>query len=409
MKSAINSKPLKSQLFLLGSLIFAFSSILIRNNQLVLFSVLCCFIYISIGALRCQKILLVPAAFCILLPCVIGFTSIDNASVVDIFRDFIFFFIPFVFFMAGINFRNENGDIEALIVKTMFIYAILFLIFVGYQFAANGYLDRQLIRDNVSYGSFLSLLGMYIIFFNSRRWWHGFSKAYFFIFPFVFFLESSRTYAIMFILFITIYIYKQWRMRALLLFAFIALVCCMVFLPFDIDELVNVYFYKLVGEVMSADAWTKDSIVTNYRAYETEMGLKMYNQMSLAGMIFGQGFGSYIPLDFKVLLGETEYDAIPLTHNGYVYLLIKTGLLGLFCFALFFTNLLLRSVRLRSTRHNVGFVGILIGLLLANWVICGFFNIQSAVAYVFLGYQYQFGLNSTLFRRTTSTPTESLN
>jgi O-antigen ligase len=398
-----------SQLFLGFGLFFVICASFLRNNIIVAFAIVSCLLYLFGGALRSVMPFRERSAFYVLVPCLIGFALSYNYKLESVFRDFIYFLIPLVFFFSGTTFRNARGDIESLVVKMMSLYSFIFLLFIVYQFEVYGLINRQLIRDNVSAGSFLSVLGSFAIFANLRRWWNGLSKACFFIFPLVLFLESSRTYVIVLFAFAVVYaIHKYWR-QLLIFLPFILAILGLTALIFDQSTLTTIIVNKIIGELIPSEIWTQESMGLNYRAYEAQQGWKMFLDFPLNSILFGQGFGSLVPLDFHVLLGEVEYDAVPWVHNGYIYLLVKTGLIGLLCYILFFADIFRRAMGLRPIRYKVNVLGILMGLLISNLVICGVFSIQSAVAYVVLGYYYASGSYPSFIKRGTVSLAESVN
>jgi hypothetical protein len=84
-----------------------------------------------------------------------------------------------------------------------------------------------------------------------------------------------------------------------------------------------------VGEGAGARA-----INLNFRAFETGRALDQYVDAPVASMIFGQGFGATVDLGITMPLQitDTGYRGvrhIGIFHNGYIFLLIKVGMLGL--------------------------------------------------------------------------------
>lgn len=74
----------------------------------------------------------------------------------------------------------------------------------------------------------------------------------------------------------------------------------------------------------------------NYRSYEN---IRTVEQLSYnESFLFGEGIGSQVDLKQKVYLGDMELRYISILHNGYMTVLLKTGLLGLgiYLFSIFF-------------------------------------------------------------------------
>ena len=113
----------------------------------------------------------------------------------------------------------------------------------------------------------------------------------------------------------------------------------------------------------------------NYRSYEN---IRTVEQLSYnESFLFGEGIGSQVDLKQKVYLGDMELRYISILHNGYMTVLLKTGLLGLgiYLLSIFFffrknndTNVALKNI------HYL-FIGTGVFLIVSNWVFMGFYNL----------------------------------
>ncbi len=81
---------------------------------------------------------------------------------------------------------------------------------------------------------------------------------------------------------------------------------------------------------------TYGEINDNWRGFEAYRALRTYDTFSPREKIMGGGIGAFVDLGFAMALSPTEsLRMIPTTHNGYAYLLVKTGIVGLCLFAVF--------------------------------------------------------------------------
>ena len=82
---------------------------------------------------------------------------------------------------------------------------------------------------------------------------------------------------------------------------------------------------------------TYEDINLNWRGFEAARAAKTYAEFGDAEKLVGGGFGTMVDLGFAMKLGNTgeSFEFVPLLHNGYMELLVKTGLLGLVIFILF--------------------------------------------------------------------------
>ena len=82
---------------------------------------------------------------------------------------------------------------------------------------------------------------------------------------------------------------------------------------------------------------TFEDINLNWRGFEAARAAKTYAEFGDTEKVVGGGFGTMVDLGFAMKLGPTgeAFLFVPLLHNGYSELLVKTGMLGLILFILF--------------------------------------------------------------------------
>ena len=113
----------------------------------------------------------------------------------------------------------------------------------------------------------------------------------------------------------------------------------------------------------------------NYRSYEN---IRTVEQLSYnESFLFGEGIGSQVDLKQKVYLGDMELRYISILHNGYMTVLLKTGLLGLgiYLFSIFF--FFRKNNEPTEALKNILylFIGTGVFLIVSNWVFMGFYNL----------------------------------
>jgi len=145
-------------------------------------------------------------------------------------------------------------------------------------------------------------------------------------------------------------------------------------------------------EITPHDFTNMTEINENWRGYESYRGMKYYNEGTWSEMLFGHGYGVLTDLGIVIKLKDSIFRVTPWFHNGYVYLLVKTGLLGLI-FYLSFVFIIVRygmqgydsnSKVIRSLSRIL--VGSAMSLMLATAVFAGAFNRSRFVsALVFIG------------------------
>jgi hypothetical protein len=143
--------------------------------------------------------------------------------------------------------------------------------------------------------------------------------------------------------------------------------------------------------------------ISNYRGYETMKAIEQYQKGNLGQLVFGQGFGTLVDIEGYYVMENTTL--IPIFHNGYAYILLKTGILGLLCFAFVYINIfsycrkILRSVK-QITRNSASFFPLFViaglsSLYVINIVVSAIFNSVYILPMITTGFFLQYMKNNT--------------
>jgi hypothetical protein len=113
----------------------------------------------------------------------------------------------------------------------------------------------------------------------------------------------------------------------------------------------------------------------HYRSYEN---IRTIEQLSHNGsFIFGEGIGSQVDLKQKVFLGDMEMRHISILHNGYITILLKTGIFGLIflLYSIFqFSFFKVYNTTLEKYTNEI-FFATAVFLIISNWVFLGLYNL----------------------------------
>ncbi|MEM7085941.1 MAG: hypothetical protein AAF489_07155 [Bacteroidota bacterium] len=114
----------------------------------------------------------------------------------------------------------------------------------------------------------------------------------------------------------------------------------------------------------------------HWRAYEAHM---VYGEVDKAEQwLTGQGFGSTVDIGFEAKLDGEMTQHLSLTHNGFAYLYLKTGIFGLIIY--FLMVLYLYSFAYASQRNKLQIIGnnLLVActfyILISSFVVTGIFK-----------------------------------
>lgn len=151
------------------------------------------------------------------------------------------------------------------------------------------------------------------------------------------------------------------------------------------------FFYKLKiapSEIFSPEIDLSDhaKLWDHWRAYEAYCAFQDLNKSSI-NYIAGKGLGAMVDLRFPAPIsteGNVRY--IPHLHNGYVFVLFKTGLLGLFLYLFFLFSLYFqaykktKSIEIKSFRNLLSATSLY--LIFSSLIISGVYNLQEEVVMI---------------------------
>ena len=170
---------------------------------------------------------------------------------------------------------------------------------------------------------------------------------------------------------------------ALLLIAAIFLAAApSIFHNEKVGEVVEAFFQKTENtssEVNVHSYETFEDINHNWRGFESSRAAKTYAEFGDTDKLFGGGFGTLVDLGFAMKLLIELFEFIPILHNGYMELLVKTGLLGLSVFIVFCIQI---AVMAHREFRQSGKCAKLNGLLLL-WTVFVFVLTQGAITGIF--------------------------
>lgn len=133
-------------------------------------------------------------------------------------------------------------------------------------------------------------------------------------------------------------------------------------------------------------------INTRWRGYETARAFHTYSSGEYWQYLTGRGFGTSVDLGLYMPMGDEPVRFAPVLHNGYMYLLVKTGLLGVFIYLSFLVsivrigNSIIGGEGKDSLYTGRLIVGIACVLAASTFVVAGPFNKQSLIPVeIFLG------------------------
>lgn len=352
----------------------------------------------------------------LMVPVVLGLLIGLNNDTYLIFKDFYYFSIPIFFITAGIVLACRL-PIEQFLKTLVFAGVVTSIVVTGISIS---YMGFGALTDPYSAHYAMGIIGtpgppvalaclLLTRKFNIRLFtpfWFNILTAANVLGVYMF---ASRTYLIITLCFLLLMIADRvkrlWIPPVVLL-----LVIAFTLIPFDALKVNSdgTFMGKIMGsfsEVSIGQYTTEQDINMQYRGYESFMALKGYTESDTPSWIFG-GLGKLIDLKTFVRLGEdTDFQYIPVLHNGWLYILVKTGIIGIMAYAAVFLSLIVVNWRKYADTRGRPIirlfaalsVGCIISLLLTNYIVTAFFNVEMSILMVTLGYSY-LNFTSLVFR-----------
>lgn len=367
-------------IFLNLSLLLTVLSLFVGGMPMKLMALLITLLYVFVSKNIFYNIYKNNTAIFLIIPMFLGLIFSYEHDFKDIFRDIFLFAIPYVYYLAGVTLNFNNFDYRRLVYIYSLIYCLFFVFFSIVNYLNYGFLNIQIIRDFVSPGSFLLVICIFFLYSESNS--NIFLNFLFIFTQLIFIIQSSRTYFIIIFIF---FFDKFFKLRKYTILFIIIIIIAMTYIFRTELQEVDV-FNKVFLELSFKDNWTEADMGTSYRAYEAITAFKTFLNYSWLNIIFGGGFGALVNLDMPVVLAQVEYNAVPWVHNGFMFILVKVGILGILSYIVFFFRVIKKSIFLENAFYKSILRLTIVGMLIANIVICGLFSTEFAYAYILLGY-----------------------
>lgn len=344
----------------------------------------------------------------ILLLIIVGLLHSPGKNGYDVFKDIWYMGKSLLALIIGYTIMLNMRDLR-LLLKSTVLSATITSIYHLTMLATHPELFRQSLyefRGDIGILFYSVTLGIAIVaaswkysfvLFKKHKW------VIFLILPLCIgsmFLSFSRTmiFILVIMLLIVYNVLKiQYLNKAVTLVIIIVAFSSLTLIPYDEEETTLAYrtfFAKMAHtfkEIMVREYDDPREITLNWRGYESYMALQTYRSGTWMEHLTGKGFGTLIDLGIYTKLGEEEYREIPVLHNGYLYLLVKTGLVGVVIYIFFFYKIILYAKKDDDTMLDSSvmlakkfIIAISFVILLSTIGIAGFFNKSALVPFTIL-------------------------
>ena len=341
------------------------------------------------------------------LPLVWGLIMSYDENLYNTVQGFFYLSIPLLLILIGYQLSKyftirqyfSNVLVIGIIISLFFIFVAIYR--VGFKAFLSPYTTARFIIGSGSPACVLSLIiSLYSDNFDLQLFKNKIRKYLSIMISLTaIYLFASRTYWVMLILFILIFGIKIMKNNRLLLVIFLLIGVFIISVNLINSEhslsFSKSFIFKLTRsfkEISLSDFKTYKEINLNYRGYEAYMSWKSYIAGNFTELVFGHGLGKLVDLDARVFLAGKYWTSVPVLHNGFFYILVKTGALGTIFNLLFFFFFGLVGVRkYRSSDREQQFLAVFvlacaISLFMTNFVVCGMFNFEMSILLITSGF-----------------------
>lgn len=297
---------------------------------------------------------------------------------------------PLIFTYIGIRIAQLAS--QKMIFNYLIYYgttsALLYILFSIYNFGLFVFLDPMKVREILLWSSISNVIAIVIILFSDKYGINLLKNRYHklvltAINLSAIYLSASRTYYVILIMFLIIFLYHK-NKKILAVFGVFLFLVLNIYVTYNNNSIFAEKLKSGITETFVGNYNSEDDITHKYRGYETYRALKTYTSGGLINLLFGHGCGKLVDLGTYVELGSADWKLIPIIHNGFVYQLLRQGALSLILFLIFFAKVF----KINHTVSNFYFriiLGSILSLIISNYVISSFFSVEMLLLWMLIG------------------------
>lgn len=283
----------------------------------------------------------------------------------DRLKDFLFLLKPALFIVLGYYFTSKCSD-KQFIFKAIIYLAVFFAIwhiFQVFSWLATHRFGITLIRNNFGKANYIELFALVLLFIREKDRPFHISKQLIKVAKWIlyvsFVLYFSRTMLVtLFVMLLAVYGYTKLTRKGIIYISIILSAVVLFFVALQSMDIerggvgLEGFLYKIKNA--PAEIFTSNVDVDNraylwdhWRGYEARMAFDQLAEVpGGAGFIFGKGIGALVDLQFVAPLNREGIRYIPTLHNGFVYIMYKSGIIGLLFYFLFLLYTYMQTYKL---------------------------------------------------------------
>ncbi len=330
--------------------------------------------------------------FSVILATAFVVSFFKNESAYNFFRDIAYLLKPIIGLLVGYQlYKKCQNKFFTTVIYTGLLISCLHLLLVLITFIRFHAITVNLLREYCGYHSDYEVYVLVLLMFYNKfeiNWSKKKIHVFIIIVALSSFLYLSRTNFIqLIVLFIAMKGYFVLNRKSLTIISSIVLFVVIGYTavyqsnPQRSGKGIEAFLYKIKNAPIepfktkiNKDDW-KD-FNDNYRSYENILTVKQVSSQGESAIFFGKGLGATINLGREIWTNDGEFiQYIPVLHNGFATVYLKSGLFGL---VFLFTFIYLlgkpeKSNLLAVQNLNFILVGSAIFLIVSNWVFMGLY------------------------------------
>lgn len=299
-----------------------------------------------------------------------------------------YYILPLLYWVVGRAVCHKGKkDIFKTILVSASIFSVFDLLRIVLTIVKGGILSLYQYREIVGTGSFLPLIGIYIILYYKSSYKRSNRIPLLLLYGMTFIAHFSRTHILELVILI-LFSGIKYNWKKILQISLIAAVVG-IGVTIAMPTVMSEFWMKLFTAITEINfgkgtTWDFASINQNWRGYEMYCELIKFHEASFFEKIFGGGFGATLDVFGYAYLVTTE-DALNILHNGYGTQLMVWGVHGLILFFVWISRIYNTSRKMRNAQDGRLIKGIAIDILVTTYFVMGpFFNHTRAVYLMYI-------------------------
>jgi O-Antigen ligase len=371
------------------------------------------FLFLGIAIITC-RLKFSKSFINILLPLLLIFficffsSFFGSFKTADFTKDFFYILKPIAQITLGYLLIKHIEDRNFIFISVIYVGTFLALIhilpiLINYKILISK--DINVLRGMYGRDNFLEIIALLFLLINYRLSSINirYKKIILFILFTSFVLYFSRTmFVIIILLGLSFFGYTRITKKGVFYFStFLILIAGLYVYLFSIEierddqRALSKFMYKMKiapAEIFltKIDINNKAELWDHWRGYEALKAIESLNNAGLSSWIFGRGFGSTVDLGLKAPLDDEGHGMqfISLLHNAYMFILYKSGIIGLGMFLILILILYHRPIipnHYQLNRINNIIIGFGFFYLFSTLVISGIYNPRDNLALILGG------------------------